>query len=160
TMIEAIIANVDATDLAHLRHVAVGGGELSDDLRQRFLAKFGIEPLQGYGCAECAPIVALNVPDYGEGRELQPGTRRGTVGHPVPGVAVRIVDPDTGLPVASGVEGMLLVSGPNLMAGYVEGPELTRTVMNDGWYITGDRARLDADGFLTISHRSGASPAS
>jgi acyl-[acyl-carrier-protein]-phospholipid O-acyltransferase/long-chain-fatty-acid--[acyl-carrier-protein] ligase len=155
-MLESIIANVEAADLSHLRHVAVGGGELSDDLRARFLDKFGVEPLQGYGCAECAPIISLNIPDYSEGNERQPGTRHGTAGHPVPGVSVRIVDPESGLPVARGVEGMLMVSGPNLMKGYVEGTELTRTVMNDGWYITGDRARVDADGFLTIVPRATA----
>ena len=66
---------------------------------------------------------------------------------------MRIVDPSTGAPVAQGVEGMLLVSGPNLMKGYVEGPELTSKVMNDGWYITGDRAHVDGDGFLTIARR-------
>jgi acyl-[acyl-carrier-protein]-phospholipid O-acyltransferase / long-chain-fatty-acid--[acyl-carrier-protein] ligase len=155
-MLESIIANVEAADLSHLRHVAVGGGELTDDLRARFLDKFGIEPLEGYGCPECSPIISLNIPDYGEGRDRQPGTRRGTAGHPVPGVSVRIVDPDSGLAVARGVEGMLLVSGPNLMKGYVEGPDLTRTVMNDGWYITGDRAHIDADGFLTIAPRPAA----
>ncbi len=55
------------------------------------------------------------------------------------------------MPVARGLEGMLLVSGPNLMKGYVEGPRLTSQVMHDGWYITGDRARIDADGFITIA---------
>jgi acyl-CoA synthetase (AMP-forming)/AMP-acid ligase II len=72
---------------------------------------------------------------------------------------VRIVDPSTGAPVAQGVEGMLLISGPNLMKGYVEGPELTRQVMNDGWYSTGDRARVDGDGFITIARRETPPPA-
>jgi acyl-[acyl-carrier-protein]-phospholipid O-acyltransferase / long-chain-fatty-acid--[acyl-carrier-protein] ligase len=152
-MLASIVDGVDAADLAHLRHVAVGGGALDDGLRERFVNKFGIEPLDGYGCPECAPIISLNVPDYGTGRDRQPGMRRGTAGHPVPGVSVRIVDAFTGAPVAPGVEGMLLVSGPNLMKGYVEGPELTRQVMNDGWYITGDRAHVDGDGFLTIARR-------
>jgi acyl-[acyl-carrier-protein]-phospholipid O-acyltransferase/long-chain-fatty-acid--[acyl-carrier-protein] ligase len=159
-MVASIIDNVEAADLSRLRHVAVGGGELADDLRERFVKKFGIEPLDGCGCPECAPIISLNVPDYGMGRDRQPGTRRGTAGHPVPGVSVRIVDASTGAPVAQGVEGMLLVSGPNLMKGYVEGPELTRQVMSDGWYITGDRARVDGDGFLTIARRDQAPPQS
>jgi acyl-[acyl-carrier-protein]-phospholipid O-acyltransferase/long-chain-fatty-acid--[acyl-carrier-protein] ligase len=71
---------------------------------------------------------------------------------------VRIVDPSTGAPVAQGVEGMLLVSGPNLMKGYVEGPELTLEVMKDGWYVTGDRAHVDGDGFLTIARRAASPP--
>ncbi|HLX36279.1 MAG TPA: AMP-binding protein, partial [Candidatus Binataceae bacterium] len=152
-MLASIVDNVDAADLSHLRHVAIGGGELDDALRERFRAKFGVEPLQGYGCPECAPIISLNVPDYGKGAHRQRGTRRGSAGHPVPGVSVRIVDPSSGAPVAAGVEGILLVNGPNLMKGYVEGPELTREVMNNGWYVTGDRAHVDSDGFLTIARR-------
>jgi len=157
-MIESILDTVEATDLSHLRQVAVGGGELEDEVRARFIDKFGIEPLQGYGCPECAPLVSLNIPDYDKDEWPQPGMRRGSVGHPVPGVSVRIVDPSTGAPVAQGVEGMLLVSGPNLMKGYVEGPELTRQVMKDGWYVSGDHARVDADGFLTIARRPTVPP--
>lgn len=150
-MLASILDTVEAADLSHLRQVAVGGGELEDEVRARFIDKFGIEPLQGYGCPECAPLISLNVPDYDKDGLRQPGMRRGSVGHPVPGVSVRIVDPSSGAPVARGVEGMLLVSGPNLMKGYIEGPELTRQVMKDGWYVTGDRARVDGDGFLTIA---------
>jgi long-subunit acyl-CoA synthetase (AMP-forming) len=87
------------------------------------------------------------------------GMRRGTAGHPVPGVSVRIVDPSTGSPVAQGVEGLLLVSGPNLMKGYVEGAELTHEVLHDRWYVTGDRASVDGDGFLTIARRRTPAPA-
>jgi acyl-[acyl-carrier-protein]-phospholipid O-acyltransferase / long-chain-fatty-acid--[acyl-carrier-protein] ligase len=157
-MLASILDTVEAADLSHLRQVAVGGGELEDEVRARFVDKFGIEPLQGYGCPECAPLISLNVPDYDKDGWHQSGTRRGSVGHPVPGVSVRIVDPSTGAPVAQGVEGMLLVSGPNLMKGYFEGPELTRQVMKDGWYVTGDRARVDGDGFLTIARRAAPPP--
>lgn len=115
--IASILDMVEAADLSHLRQVAVGGGELEDEVRARFLDKFGIEPLQGYGCPECAPLISLNVPDYNKGDEHQPGTRRGTVGHPVPGISLRIVDPSTGALAAQGAEGMLLVSGPNVMKG-------------------------------------------
>jgi acyl-[acyl-carrier-protein]-phospholipid O-acyltransferase/long-chain-fatty-acid--[acyl-carrier-protein] ligase len=158
-MLASILDGVQAADLSQLRHVAIGGGELEDEMRERFLDRFGIEPLDGYGCPECAPIISLNIPDYGKGAHRQPGMRRGTAGHPVPGVSVRIVDPSTGTPVAQGVEGMLLVSGPNLMKGYVEGPEFTSQVLSDGWYVTGDRARVDGDGFLTIARRQPPAPA-
>jgi acyl-[acyl-carrier-protein]-phospholipid O-acyltransferase/long-chain-fatty-acid--[acyl-carrier-protein] ligase len=157
-MLASILDTAEAADLSHLRQVAVGGGELEDEVRARFIDKFGIEPLQGYGCPECAPLISLNIPDFDKDGMLQPGTRRGSVGHPVPGVSVRIVDPSTGALVAQDVEGMLLVSGPNLMKGYAEEPELTRQVMNDGWYVTGDHARVDADGFLTIARRQMVTP--
>jgi acyl-CoA synthetase (AMP-forming)/AMP-acid ligase II len=64
---------------------------------------------------------------------------------------VRIVDSDSGEQVAAGIEGMLLVSGPNIMKGYVEGPEATSKVMQGAWFVTGDRAKIDHDGFLTIA---------
>ncbi len=156
-MLASILHRVDAADLPDLRHVAIGG-ELDDSVRASFLQKFGTEPLDGYGCPECAPVISLNIPDYGKGADRQPGMRRGTVGQPLPGVSVRIVDPTSGVPVAQGVEGALLVSGPNLMKGYVEGPELTNEVISNGWYITGDRAHVDSDGFLTIARRQTLPP--
>ena len=152
-ILASVLDTVDVGDLPHLAHVAVGGGEIDDDLRARFTQKFGVEPLQGYGFPECAPLISLNVPDFKDPDNFQPGTRRGTVGHPVPGVSVRVVDPASGAILEPGVEGMLLVSGPNLMKGYLEGPELTSQVIRDGWFHTGDRASIDSDGFLTIGHQ-------
>jgi acyl-[acyl-carrier-protein]-phospholipid O-acyltransferase / long-chain-fatty-acid--[acyl-carrier-protein] ligase len=119
-------------------------------LRQQFEDKFAIEPLEGYGCPECAPIISLNVPDYVKGEHHQVGMRRGTAGQPMPGISVKIVDPANFKQLATGDEGLLLVRGPNVMQGYVNGPELTHRVMIDGWYNTGDLASLDVDGFLTI----------
>ncbi len=150
-ILTSILDTVEAADLSRLRHVAVGGAELDEQLRAKFRGKFGVEALQGYGYPECAPLVALNVPDYHEGDEHQPGTRAGTVGQPVPGISIRIVDPSSGEQVAAGTEGMLLVSGPNIMKGYIDGPEATMRVMRGAWFITGDRARIDRDGFLTIA---------
>jgi acyl-[acyl-carrier-protein]-phospholipid O-acyltransferase/long-chain-fatty-acid--[acyl-carrier-protein] ligase len=81
------------------------------------------------------------------------GSKRGKVGHPLPGVAVRIVNPDTGEPVPLGQPGLLLVRGPNIMQGYLGQPEKTAEVLRDGWYTTGDMAFLDEDGFLEITDR-------
>src|SRR5262249_1444453 len=64
-----------------------------------------------------------------------------------------IVDPDTFEPLPPGKEGLLLIYGPNVMAGYLGKPDLTRQVIRDGWYVTGDIARYDEDGFLTITDR-------
>lgn len=150
-ILASAIDTVEAADLAHLRHVAIGAGHLDDQLRAKFRSKFGIEPLQGYGYPECAPLVALNVPDFRDGDEHQPGTRAGTVGQPVPGISVRIVDPSSGERLAAGIEGMLLVGGPNIMKGYIDGPEATSRVMRGTWFVTGDRASIDHDGFLTIA---------
>ncbi len=152
-ILASVLDMVEAADLPQLAHVAVGGGEIDDDLRAKFTQKFGVEPLQGYGFPECAPLISLNVADFNDSNNFQPGTRRGTVGHPVPGVSVRVVDPGSGAILGPGVEGMLMVSGPNLMQGYLDEPELTAQVIRDGWYRTGDRASIDGDGFLTIGHQ-------
>jgi acyl-[acyl-carrier-protein]-phospholipid O-acyltransferase/long-chain-fatty-acid--[acyl-carrier-protein] ligase len=75
------------------------------------------------------------------------------VGHPIPGVAARIVDPESAQDLPFGQNGLLLIKGPNVMMGYLGKPELTAQVLRDGWYATGDIAQLDEDGFITITDR-------
>jgi acyl-CoA synthetase (AMP-forming)/AMP-acid ligase II len=77
----------------------------------------------------------------------------GSCGFPVPGLAVRIVDPVSGLDVAQGQEGELIVRGPNVMPGYLNKPEETAKALRHGWYHTGDLARADENNFLTITGR-------
>jgi acyl-[acyl-carrier-protein]-phospholipid O-acyltransferase/long-chain-fatty-acid--[acyl-carrier-protein] ligase len=100
-----------------------------------------------------SPVVAVNVPDVRNGRERQRGTRAGSVGHPLPGVAVKIVDPATGQGPLFGQEGLLLVKGPNRMLGYLDEPEMTAGALRDGWYVTGDIASIDEAGFVRITDR-------
>ncbi|HKR78295.1 MAG TPA: acyl-[ACP]--phospholipid O-acyltransferase [Nitrospira sp.] len=136
-----------------LRVVLTGAEKLSTRLYQTFKDQFGIEPVEGYGVTECAPVIAVNCPDFRAAGYYQPASRRGTVGQPLPGISVKIVDPDSFTPIAPGSPGMLLVRGPNVMTGYLGREDLTASVMHDGWYITGDIAMLDEDGFLTITDR-------
>jgi acyl-[acyl-carrier-protein]-phospholipid O-acyltransferase/long-chain-fatty-acid--[acyl-carrier-protein] ligase len=82
-----------------------------------------------------------------------PEPRAGSVGRPIPGVSARVVDPVTGEGPLIGEEGMLLVSGPNRMRGYLDDPELTASVFHREWYATGDIATIDADGFIRITDR-------
>jgi acyl-[acyl-carrier-protein]-phospholipid O-acyltransferase/long-chain-fatty-acid--[acyl-carrier-protein] ligase len=136
-----------------LRVVLTGAEKLPSRLYEAFKDRFGIEPVEGYGVTECAPVIAVNCPDFRAAGYYQPASRRGTVGQPLPGISVRIVDPDSFVPLPPGAPGMLLVRGPNVMTGYLGREDLTASVMHDGWYITGDIAMLDEDGFLTITDR-------
>ena len=104
--------------------------------------------MEGYGCTEMSPVVAVNAPDFSAGRDTQTGSKPGTVGHPLPGVAARIVDPATFDPLPPNTEGLLLVKGSNRMLGYLNQPARTADVFRDDWYITGDIALIDDEGFI------------
>lgn len=136
-----------------LRVVLTGAEKLTEALADAFHDKFGIRPVQGYGCTECAPVVATSAPGYRAAGFYQAGARRGSVGRPLPGVAVRIVDPETmaGRPV--GEVGLVLVRGANVMQGYLGRDDLTAAAMHDGCYVTGDLGRVDEDGFLFLTDR-------
>jgi acyl-[acyl-carrier-protein]-phospholipid O-acyltransferase/long-chain-fatty-acid--[acyl-carrier-protein] ligase len=136
-----------------LRIVLAGAEKLPERLATAFEERFGVRPLEGYGTTECAPAVAVNAPDYRAPGFFQVGSRRGTVGQPLPGVSVRIVDPDTFAPLPPDAPGLLLVRGPNVMRGYLGRDDLTAAAIKDGWYVTGDIAALDEDGFLRITDR-------
>ncbi len=148
--LDRLIDALAAADLAALRHAVVGGTPLARATAERFAAKFGIEPLEGLGCAECAPLISLNVPNALAGARGQATLRPGTVGQPLPGVAVRIVDWRDGRDLPPGETGELWVSGPNVMHGYVNDEAATRAALEDGWCRTGFAASLDEDGFLSI----------
>jgi len=153
TFCSSYIRKCDAEQFKHLRYAIVGAEKLREPIALAFKQKFGIDLLEGYGCTEMSPVVAVNVPDVEDGREHQRGTRRGTVGHPLPGVAAKIVDPATGDGPLFGCEGLLLAKGSNIMLGYLGEPERTAEVIRDGWYVTGDIAAIDESGFIRITDR-------
>jgi acyl-[acyl-carrier-protein]-phospholipid O-acyltransferase/long-chain-fatty-acid--[acyl-carrier-protein] ligase len=153
TFIHGYARRCDPGDFGSLRYVIVGAEKLTPAVAELFARRFGIEPMEGYGCTEASPMIGVNVPDYRGPGMFQVGWKRGTVGRPLPGVSVRIVDPETGAPLPAGREGMLLAKGPNIMKGYLGDPELTARVLRDGWYSTGDIALVDEDGFITITDR-------
>ncbi|PYU06146.1 MAG: acyl-[ACP]--phospholipid O-acyltransferase, partial [Acidobacteria bacterium] len=140
-------------DFGSLRFVMAGAEKLPERIAQAFEDHFGIRPLEGYGCTECSPVVALNTLDFRAASFRQVGAKRGSIGHPLPGMSVRIVDPATGRPVPVSEPGLLLVRGPNVMQGYLQQPEKTAEVLQDGWYNTGDIATADEDGFIRITDR-------
>ena len=96
TFCSSYVRKCDREQFQSLRFAIVGAERLRESIATSFKEKFGIDLLEGYGCTEMAPVVAVNVPDVQDGRERQRGTRVGSVGHPLPGVAAMIVDPATG----------------------------------------------------------------
>jgi len=153
TFLQGYMRRCTPENFGSLQYVLVGAEKLQERVALAFEDKFGIRPLEGYGCTECSPVVTVNGKDYRAPGFHQVAGRRGKIGHPLPGVCVKVMDIETGLPVAPGTQGMLLVKGPNVMRGYLGKPEKTAEVLRDGWYTTGDIATMEEDGFLTITDR-------
>ncbi len=140
-------------EFSSLRFAVVGAENLPQPTAKAFKEKYGLDLLEGYGCTEMGPVVAVNVPDFMEGPVRQIGLKPGTVGHSIPAVAVKVVDPEGGQTLSRNQEGLLLVKGPGMMMGYLGRPKETDQVVRDGWYVTGDMASVDEDGFITITGR-------
>jgi acyl-[acyl-carrier-protein]-phospholipid O-acyltransferase/long-chain-fatty-acid--[acyl-carrier-protein] ligase len=153
TFLRSYLRRCDKDDFRTVRLLLCGAEKMPLAVAEAFRERFGVEPLEGYGCTELSPVVAANVPDYEQDGLRQVGNKPGTVGHPLPGIAVRVVDLDTRRPLPPRHEGLLEVKGPNVMVGYLGNPELTAVVMHDGWYQTADIAKIDDDGFITITDR-------
>ncbi len=153
TFLQGYMRRCTPENFGSLQYVLVGAEKLQERVALAFEDKFGIRPREGYGCTECSPVVTVNGKDYRAPGFHQVAGRRGKIGHPLPAVCVKVVDIETGLPVAPGTQGMLLVKGPNVMRGYLGKPEKTAEVLRDGWYTTGDIATMEEDGFLTITDR-------
>ena len=147
------VRRCERADLASVRVPIAGAEKMRPELAEAFWEKFHLDLVQGYGCTETSPVVSVET--AGRRKQGQMGSvQPGSVGRPIPGTAVRVVSPETFEPLGPGQEGMLLVKGPGVMAGYLDEPEKTRqAIWEDGWYITGDVAQLDEDGFISITDR-------
>ncbi|MGB8403838.1 MAG: AMP-binding protein [Mycobacterium sp.] len=132
-------------DTSSVRFAICGAAPASADLLTRFETRFGFPLVEGYGLSEGTCASTIN-PITGE-------RRAGTVGKPFPGQRIRIIDPH-GTDVPAGVDGEVLIAGPNVMRGYLGRPADTARTIIDGWLHTGDIGHLDADGYLTLAGRS------
>ena len=135
--------------------MAIAGAErVPPELCEAFEQKFGVRPVEGYGTTELSPVAAVNIPySRQSGKKFQIDAKEGTVGRPMPNVAARVTDLDSGELVGPNESGMLWIKGPNVMLGYMNKPEATAEVLVDGWYKTGDVAIIDDDGFIKITGR-------
>ena len=152
TFLMSYIRKCSEEQFKYLRMVMVGAEKLKERVAESFYKKFGQYPREGYGCTELSPVAMINLEDY-KGAEFQVGTKTGTVGRAIPGVATKVVDPQSFQPLAQGMEGLLLVKGANVMKGYYADEKRTQEVIVNGWYVTGDIASIDSDGFVRITDR-------
>src|SRR6185437_7131555 len=152
-LLQLYLAQCAAEQFGGVRRVLVGAEKLPDRVAEAFERRFGIRPIEGYGTTECAPVIAVNTPDVRRPGVHQVGLKRGSVGHPLPGIAIRLVNAETGAPAAPGEPGVLWVKGPNVMQCFLGRPEATASVLQEGWYNTGDIVTEDEDGFLAIAGR-------
>ncbi|RFA25363.1 long-chain-fatty-acid--CoA ligase [Alkalilimnicola ehrlichii] len=128
----------------HLHAAIAGGAALHQAVAKRWAEVTGTRLVEGYGLTETSPVITFN--------PLEGKVRPGSIGVPVPGTDVRIVD-DQGRPVPVGESGELIVQGPQVMLGYWNRDEETAKAVKDGWFYTGDMARMDEDGFFYIVDR-------
>jgi len=153
TLLQNYMRRATTEDFASLRHVFTGGEKLHNVLTDAFECTFGLRPLEGYGCTELSPVVAMALPNRTAENRIICGNKPASTGRPLPNLAVKVVDPETGSPLPVNASGLLFVKGPNVMQGYLNNPAKTAEVLHDGWYNTGDIARIDADGFLFLTDR-------
>ncbi|OMH39806.1 long-chain fatty acid--CoA ligase [Motiliproteus sp. MSK22-1] len=131
-------------DFSHLKLTLSGGMALTQAAADRWKAMTGCEVIEGYGLTETSPIVSVNPPD---------GVQLGTIGPPIPGTEVQLLDEDGSVVPKDGI-GELCVRGPQVMKGYWQKPEETDLVLSvDGWLKTGDIAQIQDDGYIRIVDR-------
>ncbi|MCX5797558.1 MAG: acyl-[ACP]--phospholipid O-acyltransferase [Elusimicrobia bacterium] len=153
TFLTLYLRRIEPAQMKSVNIVMAGAEKLRAELVAAFEEKFGITPLEGFGCTELSPVACVNIPDVEIDGVRQRGTKIGTIGQPLPGVAVKVVDPESLEPLPAGQAGLLLVKGPNVMVGYLGDLEQTEKVLKEGYYSTGDIGCVDADGFVTITDR-------
>lgn len=153
TFLRSYLKRCEPAQFAKLDLVVVGAEKLPNELALEFQTKFGVLPSEGYGATETTGPAFVNVPDHRCEMTSQKGTKLGTVGRPLPGFAVRVLDPETGAELGVNTQGRVQLKGGNVMAGYWKDQAKTNLVLKDGWYDTGDLGIIDDEGFLTITGR-------
>lgn len=150
--LQTYMRRCEPEDFASLRLVICGAEKLRNDIADTFKKMTGLAIAEGYGCSELSPVVSINIATS----ILDLGTsvgKRGSIGAPMPGICVKIVNPDTFELMPPDTDGMLIVKGATVMQGYLNDPVKTAEVIRDGWYLTGDIARMSNLGYITITGR-------
>lgn len=153
TFLKGYMRRIQPEQFANLDVVVVGAEKMPTEQFEAFEKRFGVRPVEGYGTTELSPLVSVNIPPSRSQAKYQIDREEGSVGRPLPGVAAKVVEPETDRELLAGEDGMLLITGPNVMQGYANREEQTREAIQDGWYVTGDIAHIDKQGFIHITGR-------
>src|SRR5881628_2098469 len=156
TSLRVYLRKAEAHQLRSLRLVITGAEKLPLDLAKNFEERFNQRVFEGYGLTETSPVVSVNLPEpqpTKPGEHVQPSSRLGSVGKMAPGIAAEIREPKSDRKLSLHETGMVWFRGANIFEGYLDDPERTADVLQDGWLKTGDLGRFDEDGFLYIEGR-------
>ena len=153
TFLQKYLAKATGEDFKSLRLVITGAEKLRPELAAKFRDMTGRDIIEGYGCTELSPIATINLSNsiYTLGSIAD---HPGSIGCPLPGIHIRIVDPDTGVELAPGASGRMQVLAGSVMKGYLNDEALTARVIQDGYYDTGDIAKMDLEGYVYITGRA------
>ena len=152
TFLRPFLKRARPEQLAGLKFAVAGAERLSDALYRAFMERFGVPIVQGYGLTETSPVVSINYREGADGVEKDP-EKLGSVGLLLEGLEARIVSVEGDQDLSLGDTGILWLRGPNVFGGYLDNEDRTREAIRDGWFITGDVAHFDADGFLYLEGR-------
>ena len=156
TFLRGYLRKAEPAQFEHVRLTITGAEKLPRSLAEAFEERLQNPVFEGYGLTETSPVVSVNLPDpepSNSGESVQPANRPGSVGKMVPGLAAQIRDPETGRKLSLHDSGMLWLRGVNIFEGYLNDPQRSAEVLQDGWLKTGDLGRFDEDGFLFIEGR-------
>ncbi len=152
TFFRAYIKHASAEDMKTVRMAIAGAEKTPQGFHELWNSAFGDTYREGYGLTEASPVVGVNMPERDFGY-FSTGTRKGSIGKLFPGMRAKILRPGTLAELPFGQQGLLALKGPNVFAGYLGNESATNDALKDGWLVTGDLSRLDADGFLYIDGR-------
>ncbi len=157
TFARSMLRRAKANTFDSVRLFIVGAEKLQDTLAREFKEKCNITLLEGYGLTETAPVCGVNLLQTGPTAEqpyFVPGCKSGSIGQLLPGLAVRITDPDDdNVRLTLNEQGMIWFKGPNVFKGYIGREDLNEGIFRDGWFKTGDLGKVDLNGILTLGGR-------
>jgi len=154
TFLRGFLSRAQPHQLTSLDFVITGAEKLPDKLAQDFSTKFNLTPQEGYGLTETSPATHVNLPNpESDSLEVCDSTCAGTVGLGLQGINFKMTNPETGEPNSLFEGGELWLRGSNIFGGYLNRPEVNQEVLQEGWFKTGDMAKLTPQGFLALQGR-------